>query len=69
MIAEIRTHSPSQILARDLPPLALSLTVAELFFKFGSFAAECLGFLALWYALDLLQRRLLPAPEQRNPQA
>lgn len=60
MIAEIRSHSVTQILLRDLPPMAISLAVAELFFKLGSFTAECLAFLALWYALDLVGRRLLP---------
>jgi hypothetical protein len=35
-----------------LPALFVSLAVAEVFFKFGSFLLECVAFLALWRALD-----------------
>ncbi len=41
-------------LVRDLPPFAIAMAVAEIFFKFGSFTLECLAFLALWYALAQL---------------
>ena len=29
--------------------LAVSLIIAELFFKFGSFTLECVAFLATWF--------------------
>ena len=47
-------------LVRDLPPFAMAMVVAEIFFKFGSFTLECLGFLALWYALAQVYRRMQP---------
>ena len=31
------------------PSFLLSLVVAQVFFRFGSFALELMGFLALWY--------------------
>jgi hypothetical protein len=33
--------------------------VAELFFKFGSFAVECIAFLGLWYGLNKLHQFVL----------
>lgn len=51
MQALARCFAP-QTLARRLPALALSLLVAELFYRFGSFAVECLAFLLTWLVLD-----------------
>ena len=34
--------------------MALSIGIAELFYKFHSFTLECLAFLATWYLVDLL---------------
>ena len=34
------------------PALLLSLVIAELFYKFHSFALECLAFLATWFVFD-----------------
>lgn len=36
---------------RELPPLAVSLALAEGLFKFGSFTLEALAFLAVWWSL------------------
>lgn len=52
MIARQDVVHSSRLLLLKGPPLAISLFVAETFFKFGSFTRECLAFLALWYALD-----------------
>lgn len=54
-----------QLVLVDLPPLAVSLAVADLFFKFGRFSLEAVGCLALWYALALCWRALL-APVERH---
>ncbi len=54
MFELIRSTSPRQLLARQAPALAGSLLIAELFYKFGSFTLECLGFLATWFVLDAL---------------
>ena len=52
MFELLRSSTLRQLLARQAPALALSLIVAELFYKFGSFTLECLGFLATWFVLD-----------------
>ena len=54
MFELIRSTSLRQLLARQAPALAGSLVIAELFYKFGSFTLECLGFLATWFVLDAL---------------
>jgi hypothetical protein len=51
MFTLIKTGTLRQLLAVEGPALAISLLVAEMFFKFHSFVLECAGFLALWYAL------------------
>ncbi len=45
-------------LVLDLPPLAGSLVVAELFYKFGSFSLECVAFLATWFVFDWVWSKL-----------
>lgn len=40
-------------LIRFLPAGAAAFVIAELFYKFHSFAAECLAFLVTWFVLDL----------------
>ena len=52
MFELIRSTSLRQLLARQAPALTGSLVIAELFYKFGSFTLECLGFLATWFVLD-----------------
>lgn len=52
MFELLRSSSLRQLLARQAPALVLSLVVAEMFYKFGSFTLECLGFLATWFVLD-----------------
>jgi hypothetical protein len=57
MISTIRINSLSELVVKQLPPLAVSLGVAELCFKFGSFTLECIAFLGLWYILDHVYQR------------
>ena len=54
MFELLRSSTLRQLLARQAPALVISLVVAELFYKFGSFTLECLGFLATWFVLDAL---------------
>ena len=54
MFELMRSSSLRQLLSRQAPVLAASLIVAEMFYKFGSFTLECLGFLATWLVLDAL---------------
>lgn len=45
---------------REGIPFLVAFVVAELFFKFKSFALECLAFLAVWFVLSYLQSLFLP---------
>jgi hypothetical protein len=43
----------------EAPTLVVSLVVAEIFFKFGSFTLEAVAMLATWWALSTTTRWLL----------
>jgi hypothetical protein len=68
----LRAHTPLGLLYVDMPPLAASLVIAELFYKFGSFSLEAMGFLATWAVASFAYTQALrlvalvtplPAPE------
>ncbi len=40
---------------QEAVPFLISFAIAEFFFKFKSFALECLAFLAVWFVLSFLQ--------------
>ncbi|SLN39746.1 hypothetical protein RUM8411_01783 [Ruegeria meonggei] len=44
---------------RELVPFAVSLVVAQTYFKWGSFSLELVGFLALWFVLGITADRIL----------
>jgi hypothetical protein len=52
MYALLRNSSLTALLATQGPPLLISFMIASMFFKWKSFALECLGFLVLWFVLD-----------------
>ena len=54
MFELLRSSPLRQLLSRQAPTLVISLVVAEMFYKFGSFTLECLGFLATWLVLDAM---------------
>ena len=58
MFELLRSSTLRQLLARQAPALVISLVVAELFYKFGSFTLECLGFLVTWFVLDAVSARI-----------
>jgi hypothetical protein len=41
-----------QLIFEQVPAIATSLFIAELFYKFHSFSLECIAFLATWYVVD-----------------
>lgn len=52
---------------QEAVPFLVSFAIAEFFFKFKSFALECLAFLAVWFVLSFLQSLVFPhAREQRS---
>ena len=52
MYSLIRSLPFQQLLFEQVPTLGTALIIAELFYKFHSFALECVAFLATWYVLD-----------------
>lgn len=54
MYTLLRNASLSVLVSTQAPSFLISFVIAELFFKWKSFALECLGFLALWFVLDAL---------------
>jgi hypothetical protein len=47
-----------RLLVEEVPLAGTALIVAEVLYKFHSFALECLAFLATWYVFDLAADRL-----------
>jgi hypothetical protein len=56
----IHSLTASELFKRQAPPFLLAFVVAELFYKFHSFALECVAFLATWYVLDAIIHALFP---------
>ena len=55
MFELLRSSSLRQLLSPARPRRSSSRSsVAEMFYKFGSFTLECLGFLVTWFVLDAL---------------
>jgi len=54
MYTLIRQSSLRALLTVQAPPLLIAFMIASLFFKWKSFALECLGFLVVWFVLDAL---------------
>lgn len=54
MFQLIRALSARQLMARQMPIAAASFVIAEVFYKFHSFALECGAFLLTWFAIDAL---------------
>lgn len=55
-----------QMLLEQAPIMAISLIIAELFYKFHSFTLECIAFLATWYVLDVLVKFLSKTWKKRS---
>jgi hypothetical protein len=45
---------------QEAVPFLISFAIAEFFFKFKSFALECLAFLVVWFVLSFLQSLVFP---------
>lgn len=58
MFLKLFRKAPDLVIC-DFPPFIVAFLTAEFFFKFKSFALECLAFLALWWVLAQIYRRIL----------
>ena len=54
MYTLIRLIPLRQLLVEQAPALAVSLFIAELFYKFHSFTLECVAFLVTWFIVSYL---------------
>ena len=52
MYTLIKTITVRSLILEQAPSLALSLVIAELFYKFHSFTLETIAFLATWFVAD-----------------
>ena len=55
----IRNLTVRQLILNQLPIFAISLLIAELFYKFHSFALESIAFLCTWYVIDFVINKAL----------
>jgi len=56
-----------RLLVEQLPALAISFVIAEMFYKFHSFTLECIAFLITWFVMDgviQIGRRFLQSNSQ-----
>ena len=71
MYRAIRSEGLAAFLRIEAIPLILSAVIANLFFKWGSFVLELVGFLVLWFVFSLiadmvLGRRATPQDESHE---
>ncbi|SIO33830.1 hypothetical protein SAMN05444722_1521 [Rhodovulum sp. ES.010] len=59
MYSLIKTNSLRLVMERELLPFLIALVIAQLFFKWGSFALELVGFIATWFVLGYLAELVL----------
>jgi hypothetical protein len=63
----LRSITLQSLFQVQLPIVFVSIVIAELFYKFGSFTLEVVAFLVTWYVLDLgvqfVRRRISPAQQ------
>jgi hypothetical protein len=48
-------------LEKELAPFVVALAIAQIWFKWGSFALELIGFIATWFVLGLVADLILRA--------
>ncbi len=48
----LQSSSLRHFMIRQMPAFLIAFVVAERFYKFGSFALECIAFLATWWVVD-----------------
>jgi hypothetical protein len=67
MFSLIRDLGLRAAVKQEAVPFVIAFVIAELFFKFKSFALECLAFLAVWAVLSFVQSLILPSSKVQRP--
>jgi hypothetical protein len=52
---------------QEAVPFLIAFAIAEFFFKFKSFALECVAFLAVWALLSFVQSVIFPSTRGQRP--
>ena len=58
MFELVRSAPIAHLLSHQLPVFVVSLVIAEVFYKFGSFSLECIAFLGTWLAIDFVYTKI-----------
>jgi hypothetical protein len=61
MYSLVKYNGLRHLLEREMLPFAIALVIAQIYFKWGSFALELVGFIATWFVLGFVVERLLRA--------
>lgn len=69
MFSLLRSLSLKSCVTQQIPTLGASIVIAELFYKFHSFALECGAFLLTWFVLDAFLQASLTLFARRAPAA
>lgn len=64
MFTMVKTMGLSVLARQELVPGVASFLIAEFFFKFKSFALECLAFLLTWVVLGYLWSLIVGKPAE-----
>ncbi|NDH63024.1 MAG: hypothetical protein EBY18_15550 [Alphaproteobacteria bacterium] len=64
MFTMVKTMGLSVLARQELVPGVASFLIAEFFFKFKSFALECLAFLVTWVVLGYLWSLIVGKPAE-----
>lgn len=59
MYSLFKTVALKDIMEREFLPFALALIIAQLYFKWGSFALELVGFVFTWLVLGFVAQVIL----------
>ena len=54
MYTFLRSIPARELMLAQLPAFTTAFLIAEFFYKFHSFALECLAFLATWFVIDAI---------------
>jgi hypothetical protein len=61
MYTLLRASGVANALSAELPGFLIALVLAQLFFKWGSFALELIGFLCTWWVATFIKERVFGA--------
>ena len=66
MFSLVKDLGLAVVARQEAIPFLLAFGIAEFFFKFQSFALECVAFLATWFVASFLQSLVFPHPRPRR---